>query len=66
MAEKPCRSCEVRYNELANSFSEDSFVMRDEAEHRDRCNILDEIKGETKRLVKRIWNIWKKFTTTGT
>lgn len=49
MAEKPCRSCEVSYNELANSFSEDSFVMRDEAEHRDRCNILDEIKGETKR-----------------
>lgn len=44
MAEKPCRSCEVRYDNLASSFSEDDFISRDEAEHRDRCEVLDQIK----------------------
>ena len=48
MAEKPCRSCEVRYHELALSFTEEKFELRNEAEHNDRCNVLSEIKGQTK------------------
>lgn len=42
MAEKPCRSCEVRYDNLASSFSED------DAEHKDRCDVLDQIKGKAR------------------
>lgn len=62
MAEKPCRSCEVRYDNLASSFSEDDFISRDEAEHRGRCDVLDQIKGKTRKYWSKQYGITRRST----
>lgn len=62
MAEKPCRSCEVRYDNLASSFSEDDFISRDEAELRDRCDVLDQIKGKTRKYWSKQYGITGRST----
>jgi hypothetical protein len=40
-ATKPCRTCEISHNQLPDSRLDNSFVRRDEQEHRDRCTSLN-------------------------
>ncbi|XP_062578360.1 uncharacterized protein LOC134240278 isoform X1 [Saccostrea cucullata] len=46
-AEKPCRVCEVSLENIDYSFSDRVSKLRNEEEHRDRCEILKELKGKT-------------------
>jgi hypothetical protein len=47
MADKPCRTCEITHTQLSDSLHGSQFALRDEQEHRGRCDQLDGLnKGE--------------------
>ena len=50
----PCRTCEVRKEELRQSFAHEDFPERDEQEHLDRCDMLESACTDDAR------NYWSK------
>lgn len=57
LAEKPCRTCEIKHDDLNNSRFGNQFRIRDEAEHRDRCDIIESLRGETRRYWSKYYGI---------
>jgi hypothetical protein len=59
MADKPCRTCEITHTQLSDSLHGSQFALRDEQEHKDRCDQLDGLnKGG-----RRYWS--RKYGVTG-
>ena len=57
LAEKPCRTCEVTHLELSDSLHGSQFRLRDEQEHRDRCDLLDNLNKRQRKYWSRKYGI---------
>ena len=51
-AEKPCRTCEIKHEDLGESLNEKQHPRRNLIEHTDRCNRLDELN----KTLRRYWS----------
>lgn len=60
LAIKPCRTCEVTREEIERSRTGDQFALRSEEEHRDRCDTLQDLTGETKSYWSKVYGITSK------
>ena len=55
MAERPCRTCKISYDELGCHVSKESVSLRNEQEYLDRCDVLDHLK-RASAGTRRFWS----------
>ena len=54
ITDKPCRTCEITHAQLSDSLHGSQFALRDEQEHKGRCDQLDGLnKGERRYLSRK-------------
>ena len=56
-AKKPCRVCMGSLNEMKSEFCEEKFKIRDEVEHRNRCERLDDMQTDIRQYWSKMWGI---------
>lgn len=56
-AEKPCRTCDISRCDIKKSRHGDQFSLRSMTEHLDRCDVIDELRGETKAYWSKMYGI---------
>ena len=56
-AHKPCRTCEITQENLRESLTGDECPLKNELEHKDRCQSLSELTGDTKQYWSKHYGI---------